>query len=111
MQLYRTSQTAISSKSKLKTSVANRLISAAGTLALSIALLHSTVVMAGSRSNEMDQVAQNNSEYSSKVAISSSEMTAEMKSKLPSKDNNNIGAFSMEDEARDGFYGDGVYAD
>lgn len=94
-----------------KKSVLNRLSYSAIILAVALALLHSSAVLAGSSvKNAEQQVAQNSEEYKAKVSINREEMTAEKKSKLPAKDSK-IGAFSMEDEAREGFYGDGEYTE
>ena len=111
MQFFRTTQNVISPNNKMKRSVTGRLVATAGTLMLSIALLHSAAVMAASSSTVADQqMAQTDDSFTAKVSINRSEMTAEKKSKSPSRDNR-IGAFSMEDEAREGFYGDGEYAE
>lgn len=108
MQYFYTSNISCQNEKK---SVLSRLVNSAIILSVSIVLLNSSAVLAGSSIKNADQqIAQNVEEYNSKVSISQSDMTAKIKSKSHSKDNK-IGAFSMEDEARDGFYGDGEYVD
>ena len=115
MQCSRTAQVSNSSGNNSKISVKSLFVVTFGALALTVFLLHSTLVMAGNSmtgnntESVTHQLAQNGNEYNSKVDIGRDEMTAEKKSKRVSKDNV-VGAFSMEDGAREGAYGDGEYA-
>lgn len=81
---------------------------------LTIALLNgANAIAADSAKGDAHQIAQNNNsvfDSSARVAISSAEMNSERKEKLPANDNR-IGAYSMEDEAMSGYYGDGEYGD
>ena len=63
-----------------KLSILSRIANSAIIIAVSIALLHSTTVLAGSAIKNADQqIAQNVEEYNSKVSIKQSDMTAKMK--------------------------------
>ena len=94
---------------RTKKSVLKPLGNTVAVLALSVTLFLGTEAMAESDIKGPEaQIAQNVQGFNSKVAIKRTEMTAENKGKLAVNDNR-IGAFSMEDGAMEGFYGDGEY--
>ena len=76
---------------------------------ITVSLMHATTVMADTASkNSEQQLAQTSSEYNSKVGIKQEPMTSKNKK---ARSDGRIGAFSMADGAREGFYGDGEFAD
>ena len=81
-------------------------------LVLTIAILYSSLAAAGEVEIEQNQLVMNKEKesYNTKVDIKHSAMTSETKKSTSARDSR-IGAFSMEDGAMEGFYGDGEYAD
>lgn len=94
-----------------KKSVSRKIAKSFVVLALTITVTQGTNAIAGTDAkNAEHQLAQSNSEYDAKVNVSREKMTSDKKSKLPTNDSR-IGAFSMADEAREGYYGDGEFAE
>ena len=82
-------------------------------LVLTIALLYNAGAIAASNTTPgNDQLVLNDekSATTGKVNISRTEMTPDTKKAKSAKDSQ-IGAFSLEDGAMEGFYGDGEYID
>ena len=96
---------------KTKKSIFRKIANSFLILALTISITHGMSAVAGTDVKNADhQLAKSNDEYNTAVNINRDKMTTAKKNKLSANDNR-IGAFSMKDEAREGYYGDGEYAD